>query len=268
MEELQVLVAAMHQQDLSLWEKMQIRCDAIVANQADREEIQTASFPEGTVKMITTPTRGVGKNRNIALEAATAPLLLFADQDMTYYSAMAQGVCKAFADEPSADVLIFGIDITRNGKITENRHLKRRRLHIWNVLRFGTCLVGIRRAAVEKHGLRFHESFGGGCPFSAGEDSLFLKACLDKGLKIYTSEYVLGQCSKDTSTWFRGYGNKYFYDKGVLVRHLFPKTCWIMGLYFAVWFKRETSLNPWKRLQLVYRGIRKGKALVPYEENL
>ena len=36
MSELQVLVATMHQRDFSLVEKMNIRCDAVIANQADR----------------------------------------------------------------------------------------------------------------------------------------------------------------------------------------------------------------------------------------
>ena len=39
MKKLQVLVATMHQKDLSLVEKMNIRCDAVIANQADKNEI-------------------------------------------------------------------------------------------------------------------------------------------------------------------------------------------------------------------------------------
>ena len=38
MNHLQILVATMHQTELSLAEKMNIRCSAIIANQADREE--------------------------------------------------------------------------------------------------------------------------------------------------------------------------------------------------------------------------------------
>ena len=80
MKKLQVLVATMHQKDLSLVEKMNIRCDAVIANQADKNEILT----EDNVTMITTKTRGVGLNRNIALLAADAEILLFAD--ITYHS--------------------------------------------------------------------------------------------------------------------------------------------------------------------------------------
>ena len=59
----------------------------------------------------------------------------------------------------------------------------------------------------------FFQNFGGGCIYSSGEDSLFLKACFERGLKVYSNAYVLGSCCKDVSSWFRGFNEKYFYDK-------------------------------------------------------
>ena len=44
---LQVLAVTMHQADLAIAEKMNIRCDAVVANQADREETITQDTPYG-----------------------------------------------------------------------------------------------------------------------------------------------------------------------------------------------------------------------------
>jgi methanogenic corrinoid protein MtbC1 len=72
MKKMQVLVATMHQNDVSLAEKMNIRSSAVIANQADREEIVSCETEFGNIKMITTTTRGVGLNRNIALMAADA----------------------------------------------------------------------------------------------------------------------------------------------------------------------------------------------------
>ena len=260
MENLQVLVATMRQKDLSLAETMHITCPAILANQDGREEI----LEDGHVKMITTATRGVGKNRNIALAAATAEYLLFADDDVVYYDGLEDNVVKAFRENPKADMLVFGMDIVKNGVITEKRHLKPKRLHVWNALRFGTYTLAVRRSSVERHNIVFHEKFGGGCPFSAGEDTLFIKHCFDAGLRVYTHPYVLGTCCKDVSSWFVGYNEKYFYDKGVLVRQLFPKTAYLMAPYFAVCFKRETSVGVWDRLKWVYTGVRNGKKMIPY----
>ena len=262
MARLQVLVATMHQKDLSITEKMNIRCDAVIANQADRNDI----LVEGDVKMITTATRGVGLNRNIALLAADGDILLFADDDMVYNDDMPQAVTAAFRENPRADVLVFGIDIVKNGSVVEYRHLKKHRLYVFNSMRYGTCRIAIRREALLRANILFNQNFGGGCPFSAGEDSLFLKACFDRGLKVYAHEYVLGTCSKDTSTWFVGYDEKYFYDRGVLMRWLFPRIPHVMALYFGIRFKRSTEVKVGQRIRLMLEGVRGGKYMRQYQK--
>lgn len=262
MERLQVLLVTMKREDLSIAKTVNITCGAVIANQANREAIET----KGDLKMITTKTKGVGLNRNIALLAADAEIVLFADDDVVYNDDMPENVLAAFRENPDADVLIFGMDIVKNGVVTEKRHLKRKRLHVWNALRFGTYTIAARRSALVCHNITFNQCFGGGCLYSAGEDSLFLKACFDHKLRVYSHTYVLGTCCKDTSSWFTEYGEKYFYDKGVLVRHLFPKAHYLMAPYFAICFKRETDLNVWQRLRLVYAGVRSGMSMVPFVE--
>lgn len=266
MSKLQVLVATMHQSDSSIAEKMNICCDAVLANQAHTNSITVERTAQGVRKLITTDTRGVGLNRNIALLASDAELLLLADDDVVYNDDMPRQVCKAFEELPQADVLIFGMDIVKNGAVVQKRHLPRKKRHVWDSMRFGTYTMAVRRKAILQKNITFHQLFGGGCMYSAGEDSLFLKACFDAGLKVYSHEYVLGTCCKDTSTWFTGYGEKYFYDKGVLVRHLFPRTCYLMAAYFAIRFKRETAVSVGNRLKLVYAGVRGGRTLEPYQK--
>ena len=264
MDRLQVLVATMHQKDLSIAEKMNIRCGAVFANQADWNQI----LVEGDHKMITTTTRGVGLNRNIALLASDGDILLFADDDVVYYDDMPQQVLAAFRENPQADVLVFGMDMLKNGVVFDRRRLKNHRLRVFNAMRFGTYRIAIRRKALLRANVLFNQNFGGGCPFSSGEDSLFLKACFDRGLKVYAHEYVLGTCAKDTSTWFVGHNEKYFYDKGVLMRYLFPRIPRLMAVYFGVRFKRDTELSIKRRVQLMLLGVRGGKNMEPYQERL
>lgn len=264
MEKLQVLVATMKQIDLSLAERMNIQCGAVIANQAGRNEVTVA----GNVKMVTTDTRGVGLNRNIALLASDADILLFADDDVVYYDDMSQAVCRAFEENPQADVLIFGMDMTKNGQIFEQRRVKNRKLHVWNAMRFGTYRIAIRRSAWLRANVMFNQNFGGGCPFSSGEDSLFLKSCFDRGLQVWGYDYVLGRCAKDVSSWFTGHNEKYFYDKGVLMRYLFPRISHLMSLYFGIRFKRETALSAAQRVKWMLAGVKGGKTMVPYKEKV
>ena len=262
---LQVLVATMHRTDLSIAEKMNIRCDAVIANQADREETVNEKNTYGDIKMITTPTCGVGLNRNIALMASSADILLFADDDIVYNDDMPEKVIEAFEKLPGADVIIFGMDMVKDGVVFEKRETKIQRLHVRNSMRFGTYRIAVRRSALINKNITFHQCFGGGCEFSSGEDTLFLKSCFDRGLKVYSYSYNLGRCSKDTSSWFVGHNEKYFYDKGVLLRNLFPKSAYLMVLYFGINFKRETELGVFKRLRLMYSGARNGKKMKPYQ---
>ena len=262
---MQVLVATMHQTDLSIAEKMNLRCSAVIANQADREETVNAKGACGDIKMITTPTRGVGLNRNIALMAATADILLFADDDVTYNDDMPEKVVEAFERLPDADVIVFGMDMVKDGVVFERRETGIKRLRVRNSMRFGTYRVAVRRSALINKNITFHQRFGGGCDFGSGEDTLFIKSCFDRGLKVYSYSYNLGRCCKDTSSWFVGHNEKYFYDKGVLVRNLFPRSAYLMVLYFAIRFKRETELGVFKRLRLMYRGARNGKKMKPYQ---
>lgn len=263
---MQVLVATMHQTDTSLAEKMNIRCDAVLANQADRTEITVEKTPHGQRKMITTDTRGVGLNRNIALLASDADILLLADDDVTYNDDMPAAVEAAFEALPQADVIVFSMDILKNGEVTPRREKAVRRLRVHNAMRYGTYRIAVRRRALLNHNITFHQSFGGGCPFSAGEDSLFLKSCFDSGLRVYVHPYTLGTCCKDTSTWFRGCDDKYFYDKGVLMRKLFPRTAYLMALYFGVRFKLPTEKGVFTRLRWIYKGVRGGRRMIPFAD--
>ena len=114
---LEILCVTMHQKDFSKIKSMNIRCDVVFANQADENSFKSIEFDGKTAKMITTTTRGVGLNRNIALAAATGDYLLFADEDMTYNDDLPEKVISAFEELPKADVICFGTHFSKNGKI-------------------------------------------------------------------------------------------------------------------------------------------------------
>ena len=262
--ELQVLIAAMNQKDFSLIDRMSLKTNAIIANQTNENRFDERKYDFGRVKMISTKTRGVGINRNIALLASDADIVLFSDADMFYYDGTLQGVKAAFFENPNADVLIFCLDITRNGEITRRKYHKTGRAHLWNSLKYGTVVVAAKRKSLLKANIKFSELFGGGCDFSCGEDSLFIKECFDKGLKIYKSSYVLGACSKDASSWFTGYGEKYLYDKGVLLNFLFPKLKHLLAIYYGCRFKKATKYSILKNIKMINEGIKNAKELKPY----
>lgn len=262
--ELEVLVATMRQTDCSLADKMNIQTNAVIANQCGLWQQQQSQ--DGRVRMICTDTKGVGVNRNLALQVAQADILLFSDDDVTYYDASLQGVIDAFRELPDADVIFFAMDYTRDGEIFDRRRHRTKRLHIWNSLRYGAARMAVRREAVEQKRLSFSTLFGGGCRYSSGEDTLFILDAIRSGLRVYSHSYVLGTCAKDSSSWFTGYDKKYFHDFGALLASGFPKTKWLVKWYFAWKLKRKTKTSMRSIIKQMNRGMRNFRTLEGYAD--
>ncbi len=216
MSGVQVLVAAMHQTDHSLPEKMNLRSDAIIGNQCDRNEIERFEYNGHRITYLSFAERGVGLNRNNALMRADGELCLFADDDMVYCDDYVQTVTAAFDAHPEADVLIFNLI-----EKTPVRPLIRKfaRVSYLNFLRYGTARVAFRNESVRRQGIYFNQCFGGGTEHCHGEDNLFLAACLQKGLRVYAvPQYIAELTEERESSWNAGYNEKYLRDQGVLYR--------------------------------------------------
>ena len=210
----QVLVAAMDQADHSLLEKLNIQSDAIVGNQCDNNSIEHFEWGDNNynITYLNFNERGVGLNRNNALMRATGEFCIFADDDMTYVDGYPQIVEKYFDENKDADVIVFNII---ESKPTRYIIKKFHRVHWNNFLRYGAVRIAIRRQKVFDQGILFNLCFGGGTEHSAGEDVLFLSECLKKGLHIYAvPEYIARLNDDRESTWFQGYTDKFFVDKG------------------------------------------------------
>jgi len=260
---LEVLVATMGQEHCLLAEKMNITASAVLANQCDRWGYEE----QKDVRMLSTATRGVGINRNLALQLSKADILLFADDDVCYYDGALDGVIKAFEQLPRADVIFFGLDMTRDGKVFEKRRNKVRRVHIWNALRYGTARMAVRRSAVMEKRLSFTTLFGGGCIYGSGEDTVFIADCLRKGLKAYSHDLVLGTCAKDSSSWFSGCNEKYLYDRGAMVACVFPRLKHLMKYHFARKAAKRHGVSMKKALKYMNMGIKGYKTHTPCQED-
>lgn len=265
---LEVLVATMGRQDMSLAQEMKLTKDAVIANQCERWGFEEKTTESGRVRMISTRTKGVGINRNLAIQLSEAEILLFADDDIAYYDGALEGVEAAFRALPDADVIFFAIDMTRDGVVFDRRRNPVKRLRIWNSLKFGACRMAVRRDAIVKKRISFSTLFGGGGVYSHGEDTVFICDCLRAGLKVYCHELVLGACAKDSSTWFAGYNEKYCFDKGALLACAFPKAKHFVKWYFVLKLRKMSGKPIGVILKLMNRGIRAFETLTPYTEQV
>lgn len=232
---LQVLISTMDQTDHSLLDKMNIQSDAIVVNQCDRNEVESFWYKDFKIMWISTTTRGVGLSRNTCLMNATADIVLFADDDLTYNDGYSAKVISSFEVNQKADIICYNINLINSykniGVHRNNAEIKR--LHFYNTLRYGATLIGARRKALARERVFFSTLFGGGAVFSSGEDSLFLKDCLRSGLKIFSETYFLGNVDDSSSSWFKGFNDKFFVDRGRLYTLMFKKISYLVFAFYA-----------------------------------
>lgn len=253
---LQVLISTMHQKDYSLLGKMNIQSDAIIVNQCEKNCVEEFEYNGFHIKWVSSNERGVGKSRNTALLKSSADILLFADDDVVYEEGYANRIINFFESNPRVDVATFNLK-----SLNEKRPLylvsKTYRLHRFNCLRFGACRIAVRREAVLKNNIWFSLLFGGGAPFQAGEDNLFLTNCIQKKMNSVASTIFLGTVKQEDSTWFKGYDEKYFFDRGALFAAMYGHCAYAMLVLFEL--KKVVSKNSMrfhKRLKTGLKGVR------------
>ena len=193
---------------------MGLESDAIVINQCDTNDYCEYEYNGNKICCYSFKERGVGLSRNNALLRATADIVLFSDEDIRYEKGYAAKVISEFEKHPDADMLMFNFDVAedRTTYKIENESVVTR----LNCGRYPTYSVAVKREAVQKANITFNLLFGGGAKYSCGEDSLFIWECIKKGLKAYALPVTLGKEEPRPSTWFNGYNEKFFYDRGVL----------------------------------------------------
>lgn len=257
---LQVLVSTMNQTDHSILDKMNIDSDAIIINQCDGYRYEKFEYKGNIIHFLSFAERGVGLSRNNALMRATADICLFADEDIVYVDKYKEIVIKAFRENPKADMIIFNI-LSKNPERPICKIQKESKVRWYNCLRYGAARIAIKTDVIKQKNIYFSLLFGGGAKYSAGEDSIFIVECKKKGLKIFANPTIIGYAGQEDSSWFEGYTDKYFIDKGVLYGLISKRWGRLLCLQFALrhrdMFKKDKT---WKyAYNLMLEGMKEVK---------
>lgn len=257
----QLLVAALNNNIDSLINSMGIESDAIIINQCDEDKEEVTLVSEKTVKTIYQSGRGVGLSRNTAIDNAKADIVLFSDEDICYYQGYENKVLDAFASHADADVITFNVEVDERRRTYFNEDVHR---ITWkNYGRYPAYAIAVRLDAINKYNIRFSTLFGGGAKYSNGEDSLFLHDCLKAGLNMISETAILGKETYRESTWFKGYTDKFFFDRGVLYHFLYGAMAAVFGARFLIKNRNEMlkDISFLKAFGLLLKGIKEGKSL-------
>ena len=255
-KKVEVLVACMNRTNNSIYNEMNIQTDAVIINQCDRFERTVSTINGNELKFYSFNERGVGRSRNHALMNSSADICMFADEDMIYVDDYEKIVLRAFKKNPKMDIILFEIEsLNPERKCAVIK--KNARITLFNGLKYGTCRIAFKREKVIRSNIWFSLMFGGGAKYCTGEDSLFIYECIKKGLKLYTCKEKIADVKQDTSSWFTGYGEKYYKSKGALCAAMTPRYSKLLSIIFAVkGYKMNKSKYKFTQIvKLMFDGV-------------
>ena len=154
-----------------VWQRNGIGSDALPAELKEREDV---SIVEDNGK-------GLARSRNIALENATADLLVITDDDNRYDTAAIELIRNAFEKHPTAGLIQFQA-LTMEGKPLRNYTAFP---YAYETRPRGTYFCSVELVMRRKANLpRFDERFGLGAELGCGEEEVFVHEAVKRGVKM------------------------------------------------------------------------------------
>lgn len=216
-------------------------------------------------KIIPTSTRGLSVNRNLSLDAATAPIVLLSDDDVAYTREDLAAVIASFDANPDVDYINFKYRSESNPipQFTKRADLSHPPKWWYTG---GTFTIAFRLDVINKHNIRFNTLFGIGAPFPSGEEDILLHDVIKAGLTpIYLPVEIVTH--EGTTTSMREHlSDTFISTKGAVFSILFPITWPGRMLTHALRFskdfnERKRYIHSWLKGRRDYLQIVKGKRL-------
>lgn len=250
---LEVLVSCMNQDNLSIIKKSQITSDTLIINQTDSESYFIFQDNNQVVRKFNTLERGLSRSRNMALKHATGDICLICDDDEILDAHYEQIIIQAFECLPKADIIAFDLKNKVTRLIPKTQKVGRLKS-----LRLASYQLAIRRQRILSAGVCFDPFMGAGSGNGAGEENKFLLDCMRNGLRVYYVPETIGEVCHGSSTWFFGYDESFFIQRGSSTRYmlgLFPSI--LYGIYYLVTKRKlyQGTISTPKASVALFRGI-------------
>lgn len=250
-------MSCMHQSDDTLVRKSQIAGDVLVINQCGHNGYDEYETPNGLARMVFTTDRGLTKSRNMAIAKSRADVCLLCDDDEVFVPEYETKILSAYEELPQADVIIFKMvnwPAAFEDKVMPLKFPQTMKVCSWQ--------ISFRRQRLLDMGVRFDELLGAGSGNGAEEELKFLLDCQRAGLNIYYVPTPIATVAQSQSTWFEGFTEKFFEDRGATTRYILgTAVASVYAVYYALKKKRQHKypLPVSKALLATFRGIREDK---------
>jgi glycosyltransferase involved in cell wall biosynthesis len=216
--------------------------ELIVVDQSDARDSASALVTfrrDPRLRYVATSTRGAARARNVGIEASTADLIAFTDDDCRVPTDWVARIVELFDNEPTAGVIFGRVDIPKDtvegGFLASFEPVRRsyegefpRGLEPWGI----SANMAVRRKVLDDIGA-FDPLLGPGSKFKAGEDVDFAIRAIARKWKIVTAnEIPLLHLGVRTGEAARTLLLSYMFATGaVLTKHLRLQTPGSVGLF-------------------------------------
>lgn len=254
---LEILLSCMNQTGEDLIRNSKITGDVLVVNQCGREGERSFPTEHGRVRWLDSSCRGLTVSRNLALGESRADLCLLCDDDEIFESDYAQKILDSYEKIPDADVIIFNM-VNRPAALGDAV----RRIKFPQTMHVSSWQISFQRQSLLDKGVKFDELLGAGTGNGAEEELKFLTDCEKAGLKIYYVPEKIASVAQAESTWFAGFDETFFYNRGATTRYIlgYPVAA-AYALYYVVRKRAmyRDTITPVKALKAIFRGIHDNK---------
>jgi len=263
MYKIEVLIATMHKENkkevLDLLGDMNINSDSVIVSQCNKTDIERFRYKNYNVTCIYSTERGLSKSRNLALQYASADIVMIADDDIRYNDDYTGIVMNAYNVHPEYDILTF--------KVKDDKKYFNERKRLNGILSHKVISYEITMRLSSIKNIFFNTIFGTGSSyFQHGEENIFLNSCIKKKKKImYIPQKIACLMeNRRPSTWFTGFDEKYMIDKGALYYELssllvLPN---ILQFVFRKYSLYKENMNCFSAMYYMLLGVLKYKRIL------
>ncbi len=233
-----------------------ITSDTVIINQCDEENYKDENICNALLRTFSVTDRGLTKSRNLAISKSQADICIICDDDEIFNEGYEKAVSSAYDALPDADIIIFDM-VDRPLKWGNSI----KRLGYIDLMSVSSWQITFRREKLLASGVLFDENMGAGSGNGAEEEFRFLTQCRKAKLRIYHYPFRLASVAQTQSTWFKGFDEEFFVNRGNTTRYIMGLPLSVLYAAYYAFAKRKqlSGMSMLRAFSYTVKGIKENR---------
>lgn len=233
-----------------------ITSDTVIINQCDEENYKEENICNALLRTFSVTDRGLTKSRNLAISKSQADICIICDDDEIFNEGYEKAVSSAYDALPDADIIIFDM-VDRPLKWGNSI----KKLSYIDLMSVSSWQITFRREKLLASGVLFDENMGAGSGNGAEEEFRFLTQCRKAKLRIYHYPFRLASVAQTQSTWFKGFDEEFFVNRGNTTRYIMGLPLSVLYAAYYAFAKRKqlSGMSMLRAFSYTVKGIKENR---------